>query len=127
MQVITGDIDSVADPELRRLLRERVRDMEPYSPAELGYFLIVEPRDGIEAVDAQLGFSILGNRWNGTRWGDPAFTPSWEILSEHQGWYELVFVLSDYGSGVTVFVPKQGADSELLTMCRQYTTPGDTA
>ena len=84
MQVIRDDIETVANPELRELLRQRLRDIEPYSMSELGsYFLVVEPGDGVEAIDKQLGFSILGNRWDGSRWGDANFTPSWEILEEH--------------------------------------------
>ena len=124
MQVITGDIDSVADPELRELLQQSLRDIEPHTLSELGYFLVIEPGDRIEIIDKQLGFSILGNRWTGTRWGDPAFTPSWEVLVAHSGWYELVYVLSDDGYGVTVFVPMQGADSELLAMCQRFAETG---
>ena len=94
MQVITGDIDSVADPELRRLLQLRLRDIQPYALSELGYFLVVEPGDGIESIDKQLGFSIMANRWDGSRWGDANFTPSWEILEEHlhPDYFELVWV-----------------------------------
>ena len=124
MQVITGDIDSVADPELRELLQQSLRDIEPHTLPELGYFLVVEPGDRIEIIDRQLGFHILGNRWTGTRWGDPAFTPSWEVLVAHSGWYELVYVLSDDGNGVTVFVPMQDADSELLAMCQRFAETG---
>ena len=48
MQVITGDIDSVADPQLRELLQQSLRDIEPHTLSELGYFLVVEPGDSIE-------------------------------------------------------------------------------
>ncbi len=123
MQVITGDIDKVADPELREFLHQRLRDIEPYSLSELGYILLVEPGDPIEAIDKQLGFSILGNRWDGTRWGDPTFTPSWEVMEEHHGYFELVYVLSDDGSGVTVFLPKQGIADDLMAMLSHFAVP----
>lgn len=81
MQVITGDMDTIADaiadPEMRDLVQQRLLDIEPHSLSELGAIIVVEPGDSIAAIDRQLGFHILGNRWDGTRWGAPAFAPGW--------------------------------------------------
>ena len=35
-------------PELRELLQQSLRDIEPHTLSELGYFLVVEPGDSIE-------------------------------------------------------------------------------
>lgn len=68
-----------------------------------------------------LGFSVLHSRADSTRYGDPMFYPSFELIEEHPFCFEMVFVLSDDGAGVLVFVPKDiDLDAQLLAMCRQY-------
>ena len=58
------------------------------------------------------------------RFGSPAFAPSWELLEEHPRFYEIVYILSDDGFGVEVFVPKRAdVPQELLAMCAAYATP----
>ncbi len=138
MQIVRSieDIAAVTDPELRRLIQlsadQLLSEFDPgYTLEELCRFIVVESGDtgasAITTINEQLGFSILSNRWDGTRWDAFGFTPSWEILEEHAGYFELVYVLGQDGSGVTVFAAKTSADSELLAMCRRYSTPGDQA
>lgn len=116
------DLEEVADPELLGLIRQRIEDTAEYVEqfGELVFFVIVQAGDGIEQVEAVLGFPILVNRFDGVAYGEPGFAPSWEVLAEHAGWYELVYVLSDDGAGVQVFVAKEGAPTDLLAMCRQF-------
>lgn len=117
-------VDAITDPELRILLWQRFTALSqdvPYDPDVCGYFIVVEDGDMLEVLDKQLGFSVLRNRFDGKSYGEEGFTGCWEILEEHVSWYEFVFVLSDDGYGVLVFVPMSGAlDLELLAMCRQY-------
>ena len=129
----TADIASLPPGELYRHIHRSVDQLlnqfEPgdFTLEELGRYIVVQPGDTISDINQQLGFNILGNRWNGTRWGDPAFTPSWEIMESHPNYFELVFMQGDSGYGVTVLVGKaEGVDPELLAMCRRYSTPGDT-
>ena len=48
------------------------------------------------------------------------FIPSFELIEEHENSYELVFILSDSGFGVTLFVPKLPV-TELVRFCREFT------
>ena len=49
--------------------------------------------------------------------------PTFELLEEHPGWYEIVFVISD-GFGWEVFIPKDAdVDAQLLEMCAHNATP----
>ena len=66
----------------------------------------MEQEDTLEKIDAQLGSSILSNRYSGIRFGQPDYVPSFELIDEHAGYYEMVFILSDDGFGVEVFIPK---------------------
>ena len=118
---------TIADPELRALLDERFADLcqdEPYDPELLGYFVVVEPGDGVEALEAATGCPIVHDLFRETRFGDPDFSPAFEWLAEHQGYYEVAFILNDDGYGVGIFVPRQGGtDPELLALCEVYASP----
>lgn len=118
-----SDLDAVEDPELQALIRQRISETAEYVDhfSELVYFVIVQPGDDIADIDEALGFPILSNRFDGIHFGQAGITPSWDVLAEHAGWFELVFVTGDDGNGVTLFVSRtQGTPAELLTMCRAY-------
>ncbi|MDO8713326.1 MAG: hypothetical protein Q7K13_02455 [Polynucleobacter sp.] len=128
MQIIRdlADVAKLADPELRRLIEATIAALsedDPYDPAVLGNFLIVEPGDTVAELDEQMGFSILANRWTGIRFDAPGYTQHFEVLEEHAGYFEMVFIISDDGYGVEVFIPKcPGTDPNLLAMCARYAT-----
>jgi hypothetical protein len=115
------------DPELRQLLSNVVQTLSEFDDCDLAdmvCFLIVEPGDTLAQVDAQLNFPILSNRFDGQPFGSPDFTPSWDVLEAHAHWYELVFVMSDDGFGLEVFIPKHPeVPAELLAMCAMYYEP----
>ena len=118
-----SDLRALEDLYLLALIRQRIADTAEFVDTfgELVFFVVVQPGDDIAAVDVALGFPVMANRFDGTTFGKPGFTPSWDVLEEHAGFYELVYVLSDDGSGVTVFVSKtDGVSPELLSMCRQF-------
>ena len=132
MQIIRDPADaaSIADPELRALVEKTIRDLSedyPYDPAELGYFLLVQQGDTLAAINEQLGWDILTNRWTGIRFGDPRFTPSFELVDEHAGYFELVYVMGQDGGGIEVMVSKSIDIPDLLAMCRQYAVPAPVA
>ncbi|MBK9246105.1 MAG: hypothetical protein IPM30_14925 [Burkholderiales bacterium] len=117
-----SSLSRVTDPEVRRLIEQRIEEYG--EDAGLATFVVVEPGDPLGALDAQLGFSVLSNRFDGTRHGDRGFSPSFELAEDHGGLFELVFVLADYGDGVIVLVPKgDGIDGRLLSLCAEYAVP----
>lgn len=127
MRVIraAGEAGQLPDEEVRVLVQQRITMLsedEPYDPVIHGYFIVIDAHDFTDAVDQHLGFSLTCNRWDGTRFGEPLFTPSFELIEEHTSFFEMVFVLSDCGYGVIVFVPKEHADRDLLAMCRAHAT-----
>ena len=132
MQVLRdhASISTIDDPDLRALIEKRVQtlaEFDDYELHELVNFLVVEPGDALQTLDLQLGFPILENRFDGSRFGDPGFTPSFDLLEEHAGCYEIVFVVSDDGFGIEVFVLKHpDLNPELLAMCAAYATPAES-
>ncbi|MDP3815786.1 hypothetical protein [Pseudomonas sp.] len=108
--------------DVRQLLAayvERLGEYEVDDLSKLVRFIVFEHGDAVTDLDAALGFPIMTNRFDGTHFGEPDFSPSWEVAEEHSHWYELVFVLSDDGFGVVVFIPKN-TQPQLLNMLQQY-------
>lgn len=128
MQIIrtAAEAAKLTDPVLRHLIEATITALSedyPYDPDVLGYFLIVEPGDTISELDAQIGVSILANRWTGIRFDAPGYTQHFEVLDEHAGYFEMVFIVSDDGNGIEMFIPKRGVAPELLVMCARYAVP----
>lgn len=121
-----ANVARVETPEIRVLIETRMDTLseEPYDSGTHGYFVLWEEGDAIEDLDQVLSFSVLSNRYSGQRYGDAGFTPGFELVEEHLTCFEMVFVLSDDGYGVMVFIPKTAnVDPLLLAMCRQYAIP----
>jgi len=90
----------------------------------LGYFIVAEAGDSVEALEAESGCPILSNLFDDVRFPDDDFSPCFEWLEEHAGCYEAVWILNDGGFAVTLLVGKQaGIAPDLLAMCAAYATP----
>jgi hypothetical protein len=116
----------IRNPEIRQLVQQRIHELggDSFDTNELGHFLVIEPGDALDAIAAQLGFSILSNRFSFIRFDQEGFTPSFEFIEDFGHCYDMVFVLSDTGYGIEVFVERDmGVDTNLLAMCARYATP----
>lgn len=117
-------VNQVPQEEIRTLALRRfatLSEEDPYDPDVMGYFVVAEAGEPAAVISDQVGFDVLTNRFTGARFDEPGFTPSFEILEEHRACFEIVFVISDDGFGVEVFVPKlQGIDPDLLAMCAMH-------
>jgi len=110
------------DLRLKRLLIKR-RDQLGGDITGQARFVIVQPGDSPDALEAELGFSILQNPADGTRFGDPDFTPGWEWIEEHGHCFELAFIMTDDGFAHIVLIENsQGVEPELLRLCQIYVT-----
>ncbi len=115
------EADHVPDPVLRALVLQRLTDLSDEGESSLATVAVLERSSDLQELQGLLGFSALHNRIDGTCYGHPMFYPSFELIEEHSTCFEMVFVLSDDGAGVLVFVPKDiDLDAQLLAMCRQY-------
>ena len=118
--------DTSLDPDLRRLLAVRARQLEDgIDLGDIAHFHVVEPGDSPADVEAALGFPADVNLVDGVRFGEPDFTPSWEWVQRHDGgWFEAPFVMSDDGFGHVLLIPDQhDTDPRLLALCRDHLTP----
>ena len=110
------------DLRLKQLLIER-RDQLGGDIAGGARFVIVQPGDSLQALEAELNFSVFQNPGDGTRLVDPDFTPGWEWIEDHGHCFELIFIMTDDGFAHVVIVQNvQGVDLALLKLCRLYVT-----
>ena len=108
--------------ELRQLITgyvDRLSDGDGFELGNLVHFVVMHKDDTVVELEAALGFSVMTNRSNGCRYGDPDFLPSWEVIEVHHHWYEMVYVLADDGFGIVVLVDKH-ADVQLINMLKHY-------
>lgn len=85
-------LTSQLDPDLSCLLIAKCNELSDYDGYELGNlasFLIIQPGDTLEEVEACLGFTL----------SDP------EYKKRKGGWTEMAFVLSDDGYGWMIYLP----------------------
>jgi hypothetical protein len=120
---VKSTLDLLADNQLRSLLTERLQQLtnawEDIDLNDLTHFLIIQPGDTAADAERELGWSLLVNPVDGARFGDPDFTASWEWIEDHGGWFEAVYILSDDGFGISLFVQDHTAtDADLLALCR---------
>lgn len=120
---VKSTIALLADNQLRALLTERLQQLtnawEDIDLSDLTHFLIIQPGDTTGDAEHELGWSLLVKAADGARFGQPDFTPSWEWIEDHAGWFEAVFIISDDGFGVSLFVQDHpDTDPELLALCR---------
>lgn len=81
-------LQTTPDTELQSLLAERVQALSEYDDYELGelaHFYVIETAEELKALN---------------------LPPIYEIREDHKDWTELVYVISDDGFGLEVFVRK---------------------
>lgn len=119
-------VSRVSDPATAKLLALRFDQLSedaPYDPDINGFFIVVDPRDTVSALEEASGCWITQGLFTDARYGEADFSPCFEFLEEHPFCYEMVFILNDGGYGVLFTIPKSGIDDELLRFCQEYAVP----
>jgi hypothetical protein len=122
---IHSTLSLLADNQLRFLLAERFDQLtnawEGIDLSDLTHFLIIQTGDTAADAEHELGWSLLVNPVDGARFGQPDFTSSWEWIEDHGGWFEAVYILSDDGFGISLFVQDDpNTDADLLALFREF-------
>ena len=125
-----SDADRIGDPSIRSIVQQRlaeVLDGAPHDPEVHGEFIVVEPGDTAAALEEASGCPILTSPFDESRYPAPEFVPVSEWIEDHGGCFEMYFVFTDDGAGVSIFVPEsEGIDAELLSLCRRFAEPALT-
>lgn len=118
-----SQLEQVEDPYLHSLIEQRFRDItiEGYSYDELAIFILVEPGDSIADLEQAGGIWITTGIFSEAKYGDPDFSPCFEVLDAHpgHGWEMVHCGVGDFGVS-TVIPDVEGIDPELLRFCHEY-------
>ena len=113
-------LKSPIDARVKRLLTTR-RNQLGLDKIDQAHFVLVQPGDTPTQLQLLLSFSVFQNLGDGSKFGDPDFTPGWEWIEDHGFAYELVFILDDSGYAHVVVLPKsEGIDEQLTALCEAY-------
>ena len=114
----SSSFDSITDPDILKLVKLRHSQL---GDEMFDSVIIVEAGDNLSDIEEEIGFSILTNLFDDSRYPDPDFMPSCEALEDHGSFYEILFIFGDGDDGtVEIFIPKHGVDPLLLAMCSQF-------
>lgn len=111
------------DPQLHKLLADRVHDARATGLIRMTHFLVVEPGDSEDDIVEVLGMSPLTSPLDGAKYGSPSFQPWWDYLEFHPGepgYYEMVICVGNSGWAAIVLIRGKGVLPELLDLCRTY-------
>jgi hypothetical protein len=86
------------------------------------HFIVIQPGDRPRWLEDALGFSILRNPGDGTRWGDPDYSPGFEFIEDHGFCFELTFELTTDFTHAVFVENAPGVNPKLLEFCRTYSS-----
>ena len=112
-----SSFNSITDPDILKLVKLR---HDQLGDEMFGSMIIIEAGDSLSEIEQEIGFSILTNLFDDVRYPDPDYVPCFEVLEDHGGCYEMLFILSDGDEAIVIFIPKVGVDPLLLSMCSQF-------
>jgi hypothetical protein len=112
-----SSIDFITDHDILKLVKLR---HDQLGDEMFDSVFIIEAGDTVEDIEQEIGFSLLTNLFDDVRYPDPDFVPCFEVLEDHGGCYEMLFILSDGDDAIEIFIPKTGVDPLLLSMCSQF-------
>ena len=114
----------IDDPDTRRLVEQRLVEIcagQPYAPEIHGEMIVAQPGDTLASLEEQGDLTFASCPVDELYFPDPDFVAFCEVIEEHPGCFEMVWILSDDGFGVLIFVPNHpDIDRELLSLCRTY-------
>lgn len=102
------------EPTLHVLLADRLSDTRHCGLEDYTHVLVVEAGDTETAIVNAVGFSPLRSRID-----DIPGQPDWDWIERHDGWWELLYTVSNDGFAFIVLV-EDDARSALAVLCREH-------
>jgi hypothetical protein len=107
------------DPKLHALLAERINGLGE-GLIDWTEYLVVQPGDTEGDIVRHVGFSPLIEPIDGARFRATTFSPSWDYIADHAGWFELIFTFGSTFAYVLFVQDADGVPADLLDLCRVY-------
>ena len=113
----TSQLNTIIDQNILKLVTLRLSQLDSNLPTPM---IIMQTGDSLSDIEKEICFPILTNLFDDISYPDPDFVPSCEVLEDHGGCYEMLFILGDGEEAVEIFIPKIGIDPSLLAMCAHF-------
>ncbi len=111
----------VREPRLQGLLSDRVQDWNATGLLDSTHLVIIEVGDTDTSIIEELGFSPLINSLDGKRHGMEGFVLPFDLLTDHDGYFELTMTVGNDGFAFVLFVrDREGVDAELRALCSAH-------
>ncbi|MES2095362.1 MAG: hypothetical protein V4459_01245 [Pseudomonadota bacterium] len=107
------------DPKLHALLTERINALGD-ELIDWTECLVVQPGDTEDDIIRHVGFSPLVEPIDGIRSGEAGFTPFWDYLADHGGYFELIVTFGSTFAYIVFVQDTEGVPTDLLDLCRIY-------
>lgn len=104
--------ETTAQPELRKLLSDRLADTVSCGLEKLTHMLVIEAGDREAEVVEAIGFSPLKSRIDGKR-----CQPDWDWIDYQSGWWELIYTVGNSGFAYILLV-EDDPRSLFAQLCR---------
>ena len=118
-----SQLHHIIHPDIHKLVTLRLSQLGSTLTAPM---IIMQTGDSLSSIEEEIGFSILTNLFDDICYPDPEFMPSCEVLEDHGGCYEMLFLFSDGEEAIEIFIPKTGVDTSLLSMCADFSNQPET-
>lgn len=108
--MLASSLDKVVKERLA-VYRDHLSDYAEFDFEELGRFIIVQPDDKLKQLNGALGPALKAGE---------LFAAEPEAVMRHGDWLEVLFVISDDGFGVVLFIPLMEKIDSSFTLVRQH-------
>ena len=112
-----SQLNTIIDQDILKLVTLRLAQLESNIPTPM---IIMQTGDSLSSIEKEIGFSILTNLLDDITYPDPDFVPSCEVLEDHGGCYEMLFIIGDGDDAIVIFIPKTGVDASFSAMCADF-------
>lgn len=89
--------------------------------SQLAQLWLVEDSDTVQSIEQATGQPLSHDRF-GKHVSQSGFAPPWDVLHRHKACLELVYVLSDDGFGLVLWIPLDHPCQELQQLCKRFAT-----
>lgn len=107
------------DERVRQHVARRITELLPETelwPDGFGQFFVVDPGDSMASLEDAAAWPLFQRNYTDN-------SPIFEWVEQHDGLYEIAYVLADSGQFIVLIVPATPAiDKTLLTFCQQHAT-----
>jgi hypothetical protein len=107
------------DPHLAAILLKRQEQLGGEFAGQCR-FVVFQAGDRPCLLEQVLGWSLFQDVGNGTWYGDPDYTPSFEWIEDHGSCFELAFQFTDDFTHVLIVENARGVNRDVLEFCRAH-------